>query len=133
MKIEDILEQEKDNMLDYLLCYCDTPLKLCSEDLQELFNSNGIENSRDIRSILDDSFNKAYFNGFIPPEIQYSVWIDIGEIEIPAAFIEPEEIEEFTIHGEYAYYYVGYGFTVEFDKNSILHGIDDLLEVHLEN
>jgi hypothetical protein len=37
----------------------------------------------------------------------------LGEIEIPVDAIEPYDRDEYTIHGDLAYLYVGYGLVVE--------------------
>jgi len=124
--IERLLENEKDMLLDYLFSYCDNPLASASEDLQELFKEHDITDERDIRSILEDSYVKSYFPFGVPGSTDSSIWLDIGEIEVLASEIPVDCIDEFTVNGEYAYYYVGYGLMVEFHEEIIVADMCEL-------
>ena len=124
--IDSLLEAEKETLLDYLFGYCEDPLSGASEDLQVLFTEHGINDEQDIRSILQDGYVRSYFPGGIPGSTDLSVWFPLGEIELTSEGIPHGCEDDFTISGNYAYYYVGYGLMIEFDREKLIESMCDL-------
>src|SRR6056297_1802228 len=126
MKIEQLLESEKEQLLYYLFGYCDNPTALFNDYLIGLFNKYKVEDESDIREILEQSFKCAYFNSSPPDDIDASIWLNISEIEVSAEEVEEEERDEFTFtNGGFAYYYIGYGLTVELNELKLIQLISE--------
>ena len=124
--VNSLLEAEKEGLLDYLFGCCDDPLSSASEDLEELFDDHNITDEQDIRTILQESHVRSYFPGGVPGDTDLSVWFPLGEIETTAGDIPSGCEYDFTISGNYAYYYVGYGLMIEFSKKKIVESMCDL-------
>lgn len=126
MTIEQLLENEKSSLLDYVHGYCTNPLATASEDLVALFKKYNVEeDDYTIRDILSSAYERAYFCTTPPSNTDSSIWIDISEIECEADQIEPEEKEEYTIINDYAYYYVGYGLMIEYSYLIIVQQLNE--------
>ena len=124
--INGLLDSEKDSLLDYLFGYCDDPLESASEDLRTLFSEHDITDVQEIRGFLEHSYYSGFFNGGIPIEHDYSVWLNVSEIEVPVEDIPEVCLDEFTVTGSYGYYYVGYGLTTLFHEEIIIDDMCDL-------
>jgi hypothetical protein len=127
--VERVLESEKESLLDYLHGYCDNPLEAADDKLIGLFADFGVDryDTEIIRNTLDYAMIDAYFNSTVPKQVDYSIWIDISEIEVDGAEVPEECADDFTFtnpstsYGFYlAYYYVGYGLTVEYSRKKII-------------
>lgn len=116
MNREDIIEREKQDLLDYLFSYCDTPLATADDYLQDLFYKYNVTDVHTIREILEESFMDITTCTSPPVPIPCSIYLDVAEIEIDADMIDPAEHEDYFINGELAYLYIGYGFIVEFSS-----------------
>ncbi len=129
MTIKQILENEKENYRDYLYGMADMPLDGADDKLaalfQAIYSDEGfaelqLNHTEVIREALADSEVDCYYPGFPPDNnSDYSVWLQLGEIEVPADEIEPEEINDVTIIGELAYIYVGYGIMFKYNPTTI--------------
>lgn len=118
--IEQILEEEKNGLLDYLHGYCDNPLAMADEKLCKLFAEFGVDDVHIIRNVLDYAVIDCYFNGSLPEQVDYSVWINISETEVPIDNVPDDYLDEFMIIGESGIYYVGYGMIVEYEKARLI-------------
>ena len=124
---EDILESHRELLIESLFdgslelndCFIRT---YCNEEIQSIL----IPLSEDTRAIvLDGTIKDSWFNGSIPGDV-YHCLIPCEEIEYQFEGI-PEDVFEdpgdFTIRGNLAYLYTGYGFSIEFDIDSINRNI----------
>lgn len=111
MTKEQILSAEEDQLLDYLFGYAekDAILSFASEDLAQELQSMSEDQ---IRDYLQENYTCSYFPSG-PPTPFRGIYLPLGEIEIPVDAIEPYDRDEYTIHGDLAYLYVGYGLVVE--------------------
>lgn len=128
MKIEQIIESEKEQLRDYLYGYCDNPLAYADDNLINLFKSYNLRPIHDadkIRTILEDNETNTYFPGGIPGNTPNSIWLPLGEIEIDSDMVEPEEKDDFTFTNNFAYYYIGYGLILEYDITGIQKDLKD--------
>jgi hypothetical protein len=74
---------------------------------------------------------KCQFNGFPPSGEWQHIWLDISEIEFqfegdPADVFE--DPEDFTIDGDLAYLYVGYGLSINYDIKQLKESVRDYKE-----
>ena len=120
MTTEQILESEKDSLLDYLFSYCDNPLETASQDIKDLLAD---KDTQDQRYILESCYVNSFFHGTVPGNSESSIWLDVSEIEVPADIIEPDESDDFTISGDCAYLYIGYGLSVFFDIDKMIETV----------
>ena len=73
----------------------------------------------------------AWFNGSPTSNSSQHIWLDVAEIEFQ---FEGEPIEafedpsDFTINGDLAYLYIGYGLSIEFDHDQLIEAIADYKE-----
>lgn len=126
MTIEHIIENEKGELADYLFGYCDDPLSTASDKIKEMFD--GITDVQDIRFALEYAHVDTLNPGSPFGNFDDSIYLDVGEIEVMADQIEPDEIDKVTINGDCAYVYVGYGFFFTFDLEKLQSYINDLKE-----
>lgn len=100
MTIDTIIEYEINQLKDYLHEYCDNPLATASDNLSEILS--GLDTD-DIRWALSWAFISAHaVQGYATLDGD-NIVLTIGEIEVSADQIEPDELDEVTIIGEYAY------------------------------
>lgn len=123
MKIEHLIDSEIEQWKDYLFSDCSEPLENASTDLKELLNGY---DEFDVRSALKYACKDAYACSTVPSETPFSVWFNVGDIEVMKEDIEPDELDDVTVIGDYAYIYVGYGIMIEFDESKLHAFIDDL-------
>lgn len=129
MTISQILETEKENYRDHLYSMADMPLDGADDKLAKLFGDlypdEGlaelqINHIEAIREALMDSEIEVFYPGFPPDKnSDYTIWLYLGEVEVPADLIEPAEREDVTIVGDFAYIYVGYGIMFRFNPKVI--------------
>lgn len=124
MTINQLLESELHSLLDYLFESCDNPLEIASSDIQELFAPTALDDY-DIRDCLEQSYKHAFWNSSPPSATPFTIWLDVSGLELPEEFIEPDELDDFTISGDYGYYYIGYGLTAYFDPDKLRSAIAD--------
>lgn len=99
----------------------------CSERFYNLMKAIPL---RDRAYILDGIKEEHWFNGYPASNTSQDVWIDISEIEWqfdgdPCDVFE--DPQDFTIHENLAYLYVGYGLSVEFDRDELDQALIDYL------
>ena len=122
---EQAMENEKTCLIDALL---DGSIKLndnfletyCSEEVKKTLEKIP-ENERSF--YLDYGINEenCFFNGTVPSKSD-GIILNISEIEVQfegKAEDYFEDIDEWTIDGNLAYYYVGYGLSVNVDCKAI--------------
>jgi hypothetical protein len=80
--------------------------------------------------VLSGITRRHWFNGSPTDNDSQDIWLDVSEIEWqfegdPAdAF---EDVSDFTIHGDLAYLYVGYGLSIEYDAAELDAAIQSYL------
>ena len=124
---DSIIEAEKIALIEALESGCiqlnDTFLKgFASDEIQELFKPLDIT---DRHSVLCGNIKKSWFNGTIP-SVSDGIILNVSEIEVPADEIPKEERDNFTIIGDYGYYSIGYGLSIELDIEAIKADIKEL-------
>jgi len=76
---------------------------------------------------------KSWFNGSPAGNNDQHIWLNVAEIEFQFEG-DPidvfEDPEDFTIQGDLAYLYVGYGLSVEFDHDQLLESVQDYKEIY---
>jgi len=134
---EMAMEQEKQGLLDAL---CDGCIELNNEFLDR-FAGNSVKEQLlrvvegDRGYFLDSAFvideDNCFFNGSPASNCDNDIWLDVSEIEIQFDG-DPEEyfdnVDDWTIDGDLAYLYVGYGLTVNVDVDALKENIDDSLD-----
>lgn len=80
--------------------------------------------------VLNGITETHYFNGSPPGNNSQDIWLDVGEIEYQFEG-DPSDVfenpDDFTINGDLAYLYVGYGLSITFDRAELLQSINDYL------
>ena len=80
--------------------------------------------------VLSGNLKISYFNGTIPGLADDEILLPCEEIEYP--FGDEEELDnssgDFTIHGDRAYLYVGYGLTIKVDCDGLEEDVEEYLE-----
>ena len=80
--------------------------------------------------VLSDHLKISYFNGTIPGLADDEILLPCEEIEYP--FGDGEELDnssgDFTIDGDRAYLYVGYGLTIKVDCDGLEKAVAEYLE-----
>lgn len=73
--------------------------------------------------VLEGVPEKHWFNGSPPSDDAQDIWLNVAEIEYQFEG-DPEDVFEdpsdFTINGDLAYLYVGYGFSIKFNRGALL-------------
>jgi len=129
--IEQAQEQEKISLIEalgnglelndeFLDLYAGEALKTALKGLDESDRAYVLD------SYIDD--DKAYFNGSITSLTDNGFLLPCGEIEIQfegEASDFFEKPEDWTIDGNLAYYYVGYGLTIEVDIDGLKEEIEN--------
>ncbi len=127
-----ILEWEADSLIDAVgncLELNDIFLKrYCNKEFYDLL----IEIPEcDREFVLSGIDIKHTWNGFPPNKDWQHIWLDVGEIEYQFEG-DPinvfEDINDFTINGDLAYLYTGYGLSLEFDHSQLIEAIQDYKE-----
>lgn len=130
LTVEDIEEFEAQTLLEALgncLELNDEFLsRYCSKEFAELI---GQVPERDREYVISGVSEKHWWNGSPAENDCQDIWLDVGEIEWQFEG-NPEDVFEdpndFTIHDDLAYLYVGYGLSIEFDHKELKDNIESL-------
>lgn len=99
--------------------------RYCSQEFAELMKQIP---ECDREYILQGLDEEHWFNGSPTGNNSQDIWLDISEIEYQFEG-DPKKVfknpDDFTIDGDLAYLYVGYGFSVEYDRKQLLQAIED--------
>lgn len=131
---EMAMEQETSALLDAL---CDGAIELnkvfldrfAAEDVKEqLLRVPERDRAYCLSYAIDEA--DCFFNGSPASNCNGDIWLDVSEIEVqfngePEDFFE--DPDDWTINGDLAYLYVGYGLTVQVDVEALKEVIDESL------
>lgn len=102
--------------------------RYCGERIKK-----ALEQIKDVQErcwVLSDHLKISYFNGTIPDLADDEILLPCEEIEYP--FGDEEELDnssgDFTINGDCAYLYVGYGLTIKVDCDGLEKAVAEYLE-----
>ena len=129
---EDIEEQEANSLLDaignclelnndFLARYCSDEFKIIISKVPE----------SDREYILSGIEEQHWFNGSPAGNNSQDIWLDISEIEYQfegAAEDVFENPDDLTINGDLAYLYVGYGFSIKYNREELIKAVDEFLQ-----
>ena len=133
---EMAMEQEKQGLLDAV---CGNGIELNNEFLNRFAGDKVKEQllrlpERDRSFYLDYSIDddKCFFNGSPASNCDNDIWLNVVEIEVqfdgkPEEFFENVDDWYISEGSDLAYYYVGYGLTVEVDVDNLKEDIDEAL------
>jgi hypothetical protein len=127
---EQIMEWEKDSIiseLGYGLELNDYFLdRYCNQEFKDLMLKIPYQDRAYILSYAD--IKESWFNGSPTGNNDQHIWINIAEIEFQFEG-DPSEVfeypDDFTINGDLAYLYIGYGLSINFDLDELSEAIKD--------
>jgi len=130
----DMIQEGEADMLIDALGNCleltdDFLAHYCSEDFRKLMLPVPEHGREYILSGINETHR---FNGFPPSGSSQDILLDISEIEYQfegAAKDALETPDDFTIDGNLAYLYVGYGLSITFDRVQLLQAITDYISL----
>lgn len=106
---------------DFIAWYCGERIKTALKRLMT---------NRDREYALKDNIKCHYFNGSVPGLADDEILLPCSEIEYQ--FEDEDEMDnsggDFTIHGDCAYLYVGYGLTIKVDCDGLEKAVAEYLE-----
>lgn len=106
--------------------------RYCSDEFAKLIKQIP---ERDRELVLSGIDEKHWFNAFPAGNDTQDIWLDVSEIEHQFEG-SPDEVfenpDDFTIHGDLAYLYVGYGLSVKYNQEQLRAAIKDYLETYTE-
>ena len=129
---EMIMDWEAESLIDAI--GCELPLdddfldRYCGERIKKALKQVSIPLMRGW--LLDGKFKTSYFNGSVPGLADDEILLPCAEIEYQ--FEDEEELDnssgDFTIDGDLAYLYVGYGLKIEVDCDGLEKAVAEYLE-----
>lgn len=129
---EMVMDWEAENLIDAI--GCEIPVdddfldRYCGERIKEALKQ--IKSAKERHWVLDDYIKTSYFNGSIPDLADDEILLPCEEIEYQ--FADEDEMDnssgDFTIHGDCAYLYVGYGLTIKVDCDGLEKAVAEYLE-----
>lgn len=130
----DMVEEwEADSLLDAIgnclelnNCFLD---RYCSKEFSDLMKQIP---ERDREFVLSGLSENHFWNGS-PASNDSDIWIDVSEIEYQFEGEADEVFEnpdDFTIHDDLAYLYVGYGLSIDYDRQELLQAIQDYKDTY---
>jgi hypothetical protein len=106
---------------DFLSRYCGDEFKALISRIPE----------HDREYVISGLSERHWFNGSPAGNDTQDIWLDVAEIEYQFEG-NPEDVfenpDDFTIHGDLAYLYVGYGLSIEYDRDELNQAIADYLK-----
>ncbi len=108
---------------DFLSQYCGEEFTKLMKQIPE----------RDRELVLSGLEEKHWFNGFPAGNDTQDIWLNVSEIEYQFEGDSNDVFEnpqDFTIHGDLAYLYVGYGFSIEYNREKLQEAVKDYLETY---
>ena len=129
---EMVMNHEAENLIDAI--GCELPVdddfldRYCGERIKKALKQIGDVEER--YWVLSDHLKISYFNGSIPGLADDEILLPCEEIEYQ--FGDEEELDnssgDFTINGDRAYLYVGYGLTIKVDCDGLEKAVAEYLE-----
>ncbi len=129
---EMVRDWEAENLIDAI--GCELPVddefldRYCGERIKKALKQ--IKDVKERCWVLSDHLKISYFNGTIPGLADDEILLPCEEIEYP--FGDGEELDnssgDFTIDGDRAYLYVGYGLTIKVDCDGLEKAVAEYLE-----
>ena len=129
---EMVMDGEAEGLIDAI--GCELPVdddfleRYCGERIKK-----ALKQMKDVKErgwILSSYFKINYFNGSVPGLADDEILLPCEEIEYQ--FEDEDDMDnsggDFTIHGDCAYLYIGYGLTIKVDCD----GLDRAVETYLE-
>lgn len=103
--------------------------RFCSVEFANLMKQVPEHDREFVLSGLDENH---WFNGTVADNSD-DIWLDVSEIEYQFEG-NPDDVfenpDDFTIHGDLAYLYVGYGLSIQYDREQLESAIRDYLETY---
>lgn len=128
---EMVRDWEAESLIDAI--GCELPVdddfldRYCGERIKKALKQIGDVKERSW--VLDDYIKTSYFNGSIPDLADDDILLPCGEIEYQ--FEDEDEMDnsggDFTIDGDCAYLYVGYGLTIKVDCDGLEKAVAEYL------
>ena len=102
--------------------------RYCGERIKKALKQ--INSAQERYWVLSDHLKINYFNGSVPGLADDEILLPCTEIEYQ--FEDEDDMDnsggDFTIHGDYAYLYVGYGLTIKVDCDGLEKAVAAYLE-----
>jgi hypothetical protein len=122
--VQSEIESIKDALGNCLELNDDFITRYCSQTvLEQLIRVD----ESDRESLVQESITHAWANGS-PASNSDGIWVDCGEIEVQIESEDDlEDPNEWTINGDCAYYYVGYGISFAVNTDQLERDVNELL------
>ena len=127
-----VMDWEAENLIDAI--GCELPVdddfleRYCGERIKKALKQ--IKSAQERYWVLSDHLKISYFNGTIPGLADDEILLPCEEIEYQ--FVDEDEMDnssgDFTIDGDRAYLYVGYGLTIKVDCDGLENAVVAYLE-----